>query len=74
MVMEASVAEVKKRFCDLVARAEKGETVVILRHGRPVARLAPLREPKKPWRVEVPDNPAWYAGVDFNEPVLGEIG
>ncbi len=73
MVMEAPIGEVKKHFCDMVDRAEKGETVVILRHGRPVARLMPLAENAKRWRVPTPDDPARYKGVDLNEPILGEI-
>jgi hypothetical protein len=36
MVMTQSpIAEAKKRLCELVDLAEAGETIVILRHGRP---------------------------------------
>ena len=35
LVMEAAIGEVKKNLCSLVDRVEKGETVIILRHGRP---------------------------------------
>ncbi len=38
----AAIAEVKARFADYVRRAERGETIVLTRHGRPVARLAPI--------------------------------
>jgi prevent-host-death family protein len=34
-----SVAEAKARLSELIDRAEKGEGVVITRHGRPVAEL-----------------------------------
>jgi prevent-host-death family protein len=37
-----NVYEAKTNFSRLVARAEAGEEIVISRHGRPVARLAPL--------------------------------
>ena len=73
MVMQAPIAEVKKRLCDLVDRAGRGETIVILRHGKPVARLAPLAGRGKPWRVSKPDDPKVYKGVDLEEPVLDEI-
>ena len=73
MVMEAAIAEVKKHLCDLVDRAERGETIVILRHGKPIARLAPLPGRGKPWRVEKPDDPKRYKDVNLEEPVLGEI-
>lgn len=37
-----SVYEAKSNFSRLLARAEAGEEIVISRHGRAVARLAPL--------------------------------
>jgi prevent-host-death family protein len=42
-----SIAEAKSRFAALVARAEAGETIVVTRSGRPVARLGPL-PPRRP--------------------------
>jgi prevent-host-death family protein len=71
--MQLPIGEAKKRLCELVDRVERGESVVILRHGRPTARIAPLQGRGKPWRVEKPDDPARYKGIDLNEPILGEI-
>ena len=34
--------EAKTKFSELIARAEKGETFVVTRNGRPVARIAPM--------------------------------
>jgi prevent-host-death family protein len=73
MVMEAPIAEVKKRLCELVDLVEAGETVVILRHGRPVARLMSMPVMAQPWRVEKPDDPKPYKGINIDEPVLEEI-
>jgi prevent-host-death family protein len=73
MVMNAAIAEVKKNLCYLVDRAQRGETIVILRHGKPIARLAPLQGRGKPWRVAKPDDPKLYKGVNLEEPILGEI-
>lgn len=73
VVMQAPIAEVKKRLCELVDRVEAGETVIILRHGRPAARLTPMPGRGEPWRVETPDDPAAYRGVNIDEPVLEEI-
>ena len=42
--MEFSVADAKARFSELLARAEAGEEIVIRRHGKAVARLAPVRQ------------------------------
>jgi prevent-host-death family protein len=39
---QISVAQAKARFAALVTRAEAGETIVVTRNGRPVARLGPL--------------------------------
>ena len=73
MVMQAAIAQVKKNLCELVDRVEKGESVVILRHGQPVARLLPMPGRGKPWRVEQADDPKLYKGIDLDEPVLEEI-
>jgi prevent-host-death family protein len=39
--MDVSTAEAKNRFTELIRFVEDGEQVVITRHGRPVAQLAP---------------------------------
>jgi prevent-host-death family protein len=36
--------DAKTRLSELLARAERGESFVITKHGRPVARLVPERE------------------------------
>jgi prevent-host-death family protein len=73
LVMKESSAEVKKRLCELVDLVEAGETVIISRHGRPVARLVPMSAAPEPWGVETPDDPGAYKGIDTDEPVLEEI-
>jgi prevent-host-death family protein len=39
--MEVSTAEAKNRLPELIRAVEDGEQVVITRHGRPVAQIAP---------------------------------
>ena len=39
--MDVSTAEAKNRFTELIRLVEEGEQVVITRHGRPVAQIAP---------------------------------
>jgi prevent-host-death family protein len=39
--MEVSTAEAKNRVPELIRIVEGGEQVVITRHGRPVAQIAP---------------------------------
>jgi prevent-host-death family protein len=49
--MEISVSDAKGRLTDLVRRAEAGDEVVLTRHGRPTAKLVPIREiPAEPGR------------------------
>ncbi|MCY7314107.1 MAG: type II toxin-antitoxin system prevent-host-death family antitoxin [Rubrivivax sp.] len=37
--------EAKTHLSELVARAERGEEVIITRHQRPVAKLVPISQP-----------------------------
>jgi len=39
MAIQVNIAEAKAKLSELVARAEKGEEVVIARHGKPVVTL-----------------------------------
>ena len=41
-----TIAEVREQFDELIARVEDGESVVIMRDGRVVARLTPCSEPR----------------------------
>jgi prevent-host-death family protein len=43
-----SIAEVKNKLSELVERAEKGEEIVITRHGRAVAALTPVAKQPRP--------------------------
>jgi prevent-host-death family protein len=48
-----NIAEAKAHLSDLVARAEKGETVNIMRRGKLAARLVPVGQtPRKPIDVD----------------------
>lgn len=43
-----NLADAKARLSALVDEAKAGESVVITRHGKPVAQLVPLAKAKKP--------------------------
>jgi prevent-host-death family protein len=45
--MVVSTAEAKNRLPELIRAVEAGEQVVITRHGRPVAQIAPPPERRK---------------------------
>ncbi len=53
MAETVSLREAQERLAELVARAERGETVVITRNGREVAHLGPpaRREQRRPGRM-----------------------
>jgi prevent-host-death family protein len=73
LTMRAPIAQVKRDLCELLDRVENGESIIILRHGRPVARLLPMPAAAKPWRVEKPDDPRLYKNVVLDAPILEEI-
>ena len=43
-----NVADAKSRFSELVAQAEAGETICIMRLGKPVARITPHEAKRRP--------------------------
>ena len=44
--MRVSVSEAKARLTDLVRMAEKGEEVILTRHGQEAAQLVPIKKKK----------------------------
>jgi len=44
--MNVSIKEAKNRLSELLHLAEAGETIVLTRHGKPVADLTPHKEKK----------------------------
>ena len=65
-----SVSEARKQFSRLLARVESGEEVVILRRGKPVARLVAVStRPRRPGRLK---GKIWIAPA-FDDPLPEEI-
>lgn len=42
--MEVGVLEAKNRLSELIERAERGERIVITRHGQPTVEFTPVRK------------------------------
>ena len=64
--------DAKTSLSQLVDRASKGETIVIAKAGKPLAKLVPLQRPDVPrapggWEGEV------YISDDFDAPLPEEI-
>ena len=74
--MDVSVAEAKNRLPELIHAMENGEQIVITRHGKPVAQLAPPPPARRPirWgamRDRVKLLPGWDEPISEEE-LLGE--
>ena len=65
--------EFRKRASSLLAEVEEGETLIILRHSKPIAEV-------KPFAGEQEDVPAWkqpgikldYPGAELSTAILAE--
>jgi prevent-host-death family protein len=49
-MVTVTLVEAKARLSELLDKVETGEDVVITRHGRPVAHVTAVRQPKQPVR------------------------
>jgi prevent-host-death family protein len=76
--MDISIAEAKNRLSQLIRAAEGGESVVITRHGRPVAQLlpAPVRRRKVRlggMRGRIRLLPGWDKPIDIDRFLEGGL-
>jgi prevent-host-death family protein len=69
MSTRVNMHQAKTDLSQLVAQAEQGEEVIIMRAGKPVARIVPIREVRRPGlargRIRV--------RADFDAPLPDEI-
>ena len=76
--MDVSIAEAKNRLSKLIRAVEGGEGVVITRHGRPVARLAPPPPARRQVRLGAMKDrihllPGWDDPIDLDHFLAGEL-
>ena len=76
--MDVSIAEAKNRLTELIRAVEDGETVVITRHGKPVAQLAPPPAERRQVRLggmkaRIRLAPGWDAPVDPDRFLDGDL-
>jgi len=74
--MDVSTAEAKNRLTELIRIVESGEQVVITRHGRPVAQIAPPPAERRKARLggmkgRIRLLPGWDAPITEEE-LIGE--
>jgi prevent-host-death family protein len=76
--MDVSIAEAKNRLPELIRAVESGEKIVITRHGKAVAQLAPPPAERRPVRLggmkdRVQFLPGWDAAVDLDRFLEGDL-
>jgi prevent-host-death family protein len=76
--MDISVAEAKNRLPALIRAMESGETVVITRHGVPVAQLAPPPSERRAIRLgtlrgRIHTTAGWDDPIDIDRFLAGEF-
>ena len=72
MAKTVNVFEAKTNLSKLIAKAEKGEDVIIARAGKPVVRLTRLEPEKKTIRFGGLKGKIWIAD-DFDEPLPADF-
>ena len=76
--MDVSIVEAKNRLPELIRAVEEGEKVVITRHGKPVAQLAPPPPESRPARLGCMKDridllPGWDAPIDLDRFIEGDL-
>lgn len=76
--MDVSVAEAKNRLPELIRAMEDGEEVIITRHGKPVAQIAPAPRDRRPvrWgtmRGRIKLSPGWDDPISEEELLGGRF-
>lgn len=66
--MQLNLYDAKTRLSELVEAASQGETVIIAKAGRPLAKLGPVETPRRPVRLGLMKG-AIRIGRDFDAPL-----
>jgi prevent-host-death family protein len=69
---QVNIHEAKTHLSKLLRRVSAGEEIVISRAGKPIARLVPAEEPKRPRELGKDRGKIWIAD-DFDAPLPPEI-
>ena len=71
---EIGAFEAKNKLAELLDLAEKGEEIIITRHGKQVARLGPIQEPfdREAARRAVEDIKKMRKGLNIDDTTIKE--
>jgi prevent-host-death family protein len=61
--------KVEKQLAELLAFAEDNGEIVIAQNGKPLARLEPVKQPKKKKRIAGLNRGTIWTSEDFDEPL-----
>lgn len=78
VLVDVSIAEAKNRLPELIRAFEGGEPVIITRHGKAVAQLAPPPAERRVVRLgamkdRIRLRPGWDAPVDLDRFLEGDL-
>jgi prevent-host-death family protein len=76
--MDVSIAEAKNRLPEMIRAVEAGESVIITRHGKPVAQISPPPPERRQARLggmkeRIRLLPGWDAPVDLDRFMAGDL-
>ncbi len=66
--MHVTISDAKAHLAELLKAAEAGETIIVSRHGKPVARIEGIQEPVSLPRIGALKDQIWIAD-DFDAPL-----
>lgn len=66
-----NIAEAKARLSELVDESLAGETVTLMRRGKPVALIVPIETSRKP--IDLAELQALTAGMTYQEESAGDF-
>jgi prevent-host-death family protein len=76
--MDVSIAEAKNRLSEMIRAVEAGESVIITRHGKPVAQISPPPRERRKARLGGMKNsitllPGWDTPIDPDRLLAGDL-
>jgi prevent-host-death family protein len=72
-VREVGVYEAKTQLAKLLDDVERGETIVITRHGKPIAQVSPIARPSRSMREVIDDIRESRKGVKLDGITIKEL-
>lgn len=70
--MNVNIHEAKTQLSKLLSRVASGESVIISKAGKPIARLVPFSESQKPRPLDI-DRGLFEVPEDFDDPLPEDL-